>query len=197
MYLGRIISKRPIADLPEYIEVSDTFVDDGVPTLVVGKKVTAELFGPESMKVLDKRIRGEVYWTFSKFERRTDFEDDVKWFVDHTVQLADAGLQYYFVNIFTESVTFLKKFVRYVRSAKKKSVYNNGVHLFFYSGKQVIGLSLDDCEYAGISREKILSKIERNPYNKLFTASEFLTPKMSASVRNNDKLVPYIHFMLS
>ena len=111
MYLGRIISKRPIADLPEYIEVSDTFVDDGVPTLVVGKKVTAELFGPESMKVLDKRIRGEVYWTFSKFERRTDFEDDVKWFVDHTVQLADAGLQYYFVNIFTESVTFRPYFL--------------------------------------------------------------------------------------
>ena len=197
MYLGRIISKRPIADLPEYIEVSDTFVDDGVPTLVVGKKVTAELFGPESMKVLDKRIRGEVYWTFSKFERRTDFEDDVKWFVDHTVQLADAGLQYYFVNIFTESLTFLKKFIRYVRSAKTKSVYNNGVHLFFYSGKQVIGLSLDDCEYAGISKEKILSKVERNPYNHLFTASEFVTPTMSASVRNNDKLVPYIHFMLS
>ena len=196
MYLGRIISKRKIQDLPEFIEVSDKFVEDDVPTLVVGKKLAMDIFGSENLRMLDKRVRKNVFWTFSKLERRADFEDDLKAFLDHTVKEADRQLNYYFVNIFTESLTFIKKFIHYVRSAKEKSVYNNGVHLFFYSGKQVIGLSLDDCEYIGIPREKILRKIEGNRYNHVFTTTRFLTPATAPYIRNNDKLVPYIHFML-
>ena len=196
MYLGRIITKRKIQDIPEFIEVSDTFVEDGVPTLVVGKALATDLFGGENLRMLDRQVQKDVFWTFSKLERRADFEDDLKKFLDHTVQLADEGLQYYFVNVFTESYTFLKKFIRYVRGTKEKSVYNNGVHLFFYSGKQVVGLSLDDCEYIGIDREKILRKVESNPHNHLFTTTRFLTPATAPYIRNNDKLVPYIHFML-
>ena len=62
MFFGRIVCKGKPEGVPFYIEVTEKYVDDGLPTLVVGKKRSIELFGKENIKVLDRKINENVSW---------------------------------------------------------------------------------------------------------------------------------------
>ena len=195
MFLARIISKGKIQDVPFYIEVTPKYTESDVPTLVVGKKRAVELFGEENVHVLDRDITETVSWTYAKNERRVDFEEDVKKFIDNVNQKLIRNVSYYFVNIFTEKLSFIKKLIRWIYSEKPKSVYVTDNHIYIYGGKNVIGISRGDLDYAGIDSDKVIKKISSNPENDVFFDNDFLDENVRKSVRGNNIMIPYIRFI--
>ena len=195
MFFGRIISASKSIDAPFYIEIAPKYVDDGVDTLIVGKKRAVELFGKENVHVLDRKIRDNVSWTYAKNERREEYENDVKKFIDSVSKKVSSSVNYYFVNIFTEKYTFIKKMIRWIDSDSAKSVFVTDRHVYIYGGKDVIGLSLVDAEYAGIRKRKILDRIKSNPANSVFDGSDFIDENLRKFVKNSNIIVPYIHFI--
>ena len=76
MYIARIIctNRSVFDDLDKYIEVVE-FTDDiritnEIPTLIVSKKLAEKLYGKENVKVLNKTICENIFWTYSKMENR-------------------------------------------------------------------------------------------------------------------------------
>ena len=194
MFLGRIVTKGKMPDVPFFIEVTESSGDFSIPTLIIGKKRAIELFGVENVHVLDKKIQDNVYWTFAKNERRVDYEDDTKKFIDSLVKKINFGVNYYFINIFTEKLSFLKRFIKYVYNNEKKSVYVTKKHIYFYSGKNVVGLSRGDFEYIGIDSDKVVAKIKSNPQNIVFTDDE-ISPDIVKFAKSSNIIVPYLHYI--
>lgn len=195
MFLARIITTTKSLDVPFYIEVTSSFKDDGIRTLVIGKKRAVELFGVDNIHVLDRNINENVSWTYAKNERRAEYEEDLQKFVNLVTKKLISGVNYYFVNIFTEKYSFLKKLIKWVNGDSDKSVYITDNHIYIYGGKDVIGLSTADFEYAGIDSDKVVKKIKDNPNNHVFRDDDFLTQKLRNSVMNNNIVLPYIHFI--
>jgi hypothetical protein len=80
MKVGRVISDNKIK-VPENFELSDSFkeIDDSVPTLLVGWSKVKENYPKTSIR--NKKIKNNVYWTFSSLEKRGIFEKDLKTFI--------------------------------------------------------------------------------------------------------------------
>lgn len=195
MFLGRIISKNKVQDVPFFIEVTDELGDCLIPTLIIGKKRAIELFGTENIHVLDKKIKNNVFWTFAKNERRVDYEEDTKKFFENIAKKINYSVNYYFINIFTEKLSFLKKFIKYIYNNERKSVYVTKKHIYIYSGKNVIGLSLNDFDYIGIDSDKVVRKIKSNPKNIVFTEDE-ISSDIVKFAKSSNILVPYLHYMM-
>lgn len=194
MFLGRIISNSKQLDVPFFIEITDKCDNYSIPTLIIGKKRAIELFGAENIHVLDKKIQENVYWTFAKNERRVDFEEDLKNFINLLAKKIDFAVNYYFINIFTEKYTFLKKFINYIYSDELKSVYVTKKHIYIYSGKSVIGLSRYDLDYIGVDSDKVINKIKSNPKNIVFTENE-IRPDIVKFSKSNNIIVPYLYYI--
>lgn len=194
MFLGRIISNSKQLDVPFFIEITDKCDNYSIPTLIIGKKRAIELFGVENIHVLDKKIQENVYWTFAKNERRVDFEEDLKNFINLLVKKIDFSVNYYFINIFTEKYSFLKKFINYIYSDELKSVYVIKKHIYIYSGKSVIGLSRYDLDYIGVDSDKVINKIKSNPKNIVFTENE-IRPDIVKFSKSSNIIVPYLYYI--
>jgi len=194
MFLGRIVTKSKQMEVPFFIELTENPGDYSIPTLIIGKKRAVELFGAENTHVLDKKVRDNVWWTFAKNERRVDFEEDTKKFIDSISKKISRGVNYYFINIFTEKLSFLKKFIKYICNDERKSVYVTEKHIYIYGGKNVLGLSRGDFEYDGIDSNKVIEKIWLNPQNIVFTEDDL--PQNIAKFANfNNIIIPYLHYI--
>lgn len=194
MFLAQIVTKGKFENLPFFINVTDKCEDFSIPTLVIGKKRAVEIFGKDKIHVLDKHIDGCVYWTFAKNERRVDFENDVEKFKELVFCKLKNGVSYYFLNIFTEKMSFIKKFIKFIYGKDLKVVYVTDKHVYIYGGKSVIGLSLADFDYCGIDSDKVLSKIASNHSNVIIKeedikGGEFFMPGIS------NIFIPYIHYL--
>ena len=194
MFLGRIVTKNKSLDVPFFIELTEDVGDYSIPTLIIGKKRAVDLFGSENVHVLDKKIQENVWWTFAKNERRVDFEEDTKKFVDSIVKNINRDLKYYFINIFTEKLSFLKKFINYIYNNERKSVYVTEKHIYIYGGKNVLGLSRGDFEYAGIDSNKVVNKILSNPKNIVFCDDD-VTQNIAKFSKSNNIIIPYLHYV--
>ena len=78
-YIGRIITNSKTVDTLDYVEVTNNKcdLDFSIPTLIIGKKNAIDLFGEEKIKVLDRKIKENVYWTYGKTEKRNVYEEDL------------------------------------------------------------------------------------------------------------------------
>ena len=87
-YIGRIITTGKIDGVSEFIDVTkdtSSVVDNDtkIPTLIIGYKKAQEICG--SLKTRDRQIGKNLYWTFSKRERRVDYEPDLELSISVTV----------------------------------------------------------------------------------------------------------------
>lgn len=194
MFLGRIVTKGTVENMPFFIEITDEVGDFSIPTLIIGKNRAIELFGKEKVHVLDRNIQENVSWTYAKNEKRVVFEEDVENFKQSVLKRVNSDVNYYFLNIFTEKLSFIKKFIKYMYESERKSVFVTSKHIYIYGGKSVIGLSLADFDYAGIDSDKILKKIKSNPENIVFTEDD-LPENAVIVVKSNNIIIPYIHYM--
>lgn len=190
MFLARIISSSKTLEVPSYIEVTTKYKEDSVPTLIIGKKRAIDIFGQENVHVIDRTLSENVTWIYAKNERRADFESGLQNFKDSIEKKLNYSVKYYFVNIFIEKLSFLKKVLKWIDSETPKSVYATENHIYVYGGKDVIGFSLSDFKYIGIPAEKIIGRIASNPLNVFIKDSEIIESYSS----KNKIIIPYIHF---
>ncbi len=190
MFLARIISSSKTLEVPPYIEVTTKYKEEAIPTLIIGKKRAVDLFGQENVHVIDRTLTENVTWIYAKNERRADFEEGLQKFKTDVEKRLSHSVKYYFVNIFTEKLSFLKKVLKWINSEVAKSVYVTENHIYIYGGKDVIGFSLSDFKYIGISTDKVIGRIAANTFNIFVKDSE-----LAAEYSSKNKIViPYIHF---
>lgn len=137
-----------------------------LPTLVVGWSNMKSMF-PDATTT-DKSYGG-IRWTFTKTERRCDYEEDIADFYRSSLKACLESVRYVYVDIVGYSLSRIKKAVSFARNDRDKTVFltKGSSFMFVYSEKYntVFGLSLTLCEYLGIPRRKVIA---------LFKGSKFV-----------------------
>lgn len=198
MFLGRIITKSKNIDTIEFVDVTsdkELAKNPSIPTLVIGKKNIEDIAGKENVHYLNKKVSDNLYWTFAKTEQRNEYERDLKAFNKMLLNQLTNSVVYKYLNIFTEPLSKIKRFITFIEHGGQKIVYISSNMLYIYSKKTVYGVSLSDLNYAGIKRNKVLAKIKQNPNNTIIVNDYFLTKNIKRAINGNKMLVPYVFFL--
>jgi hypothetical protein len=189
--LGYIITDRKLKNIDGFVEqVNDiSLADSTKPILIIGWKNAKNYNGYTS--ILEKQIGENIYWTFSKSESRTDFEEDLQKFYDIIYNNILNNINYYYINIFKLKYNNIKKLYNILFSSENKNIYiSNGIVYIPYNGN-IIGLSLFILEYCGINKEKIINKIKSNPNNNIFEDNDKFVFKLNKRLGNKKYAIPY------
>lgn len=197
MFFGRVITKSKTLPLLDFVERTEEYTPSDIPTLIIGKKNAEEIFGADKIKVLDKKIADNVYWTFAKNERRVDFEKDFNDFENFVVEKIEKGVEYSYFNIFTTPHKISEKFIKWLYEGKRKYIYIYNRHLYIYSpaANKIYGLSLQDTEYIGKDDEIILQKLEDNNKNIIIDNNNFIGIELKNKLKNLNIMTPYLYFL--
>ena len=109
-------------------------------------------------------------------------------------------IKYSYIDIIGYSFSRIKKLIQYINSDDKKICFvtKDSKFIFIYSEKYnvVWGLSLTLCEYIGVGKQKILSKIRKNKNNRFINNIGLISEDIRKKIgENTHYLLPtYLYF---
>jgi hypothetical protein len=191
MILGYIVTEKKLKNIDGFVEQVDdiSLADTTKPILIVGWKKAKE--HPKYSTILEKQLDENVYWTFSKSESRSDFEDDLKNFYNIIYNNILNNISYYYINIYKLKYSNLKKLYNIILISRKvKNIYLSKSLLYIPYESTILGLSLSVLEYCGIPTDKVLNKIKSKGINIIEDNGKFIF-KLSKQLGNNKYAIPY------
>ena len=101
-FIANIITKGKL-EISSYFNIVSNMdnIDITLPTLIVGWKETKCLF-PEQ-NILENRINDNIFWTFSKREKRYQYEKDLETFINLVISNLNKEINYHFFNFILSS----------------------------------------------------------------------------------------------
>jgi hypothetical protein len=198
MYLGNIVSETPINVDGLFFKtdnINDIIV--GIPTLVIGWDFTKRLFSNKyKLSILEKSISKDLFWTFTKKERRVDFEIDFKTFVGKTILTADKVIPYTFVNLMTTNMSEIKFLIQKLVSTDISHIYiKNNSFIYIFNENNVYGIDFNTIDFMNIDRKKVYRILFSNK-NEVFFNTDFLSKDIKLNIpTNNNKIIPYLNYL--
>lgn len=192
--IGYIVSQHNINMKFDYVKVvkdiSETEKDK--PCLIIGLS-EAKKFASDNFSILNKKLSDNVFWTYWKTEKRSDYEQDVKKFYQYALDNYINKVKYVYLNVLTINYNILKRLIRYVNNDEKKYIYMCGNMIYLQCDKQnIVGISMEMCDFCGLQRKKIISKIKANKNNLIVEDIKRLSKRMQTLLQHKQYAVPYI-----
>lgn len=163
---------------------------EGIPTLIIGMDTAKEVL--PNFSILN-RLNGDVWWTFSKRERRGDNIEDIRKFKEKVLKRHLSKVKYEYVNFACYPLGKLKKFIRYLNGNDKKLclLTKDSRFVFIYSERYntVWGLSLSLCDYIGICRKKVVKRIRWNKNNRFMNGISFADGDIRKIIADDTHLI--------
>lgn len=164
-YIANIVTKGKISlDMGDTINVCRSMEEavPSIPTLIVGYRTAKKVIVGFNMADKDYPSQG-MYWTFSKNERKSDYDVDILRFCDMAVRKITDSIEYHYINPYQTGYNEIKDILQFIKSGEDKLMMfdENHNNLFIYRHKRnmIYGISIGSCEYAGVSRDKIAKRI--------------------------------------
>ena len=75
-YLGRVITNGRKINTIDFVDKTSKYdsIDTSIPTLIIGKALAEKIYGKDKIHILTKKIEDNVFWTYSKTEKRQKYE---------------------------------------------------------------------------------------------------------------------------
>lgn len=139
-----------------------------IPTIIIGYNLAKTMI--QNFSILEKCYPEQnLYWTFSKYEKKGDYNLDIENFYNIATHKLIDGIKYQYVNIYQIKYNKIKNIINFINNEQHKLILYDGKkeNFFIYNKKQKIiyGISLNTCEYVGIPKDKIIKKINENKKN--------------------------------
>jgi len=113
MYIGNIVSQVDIKVNKLFNLTSDiNNIIPELPTLIIGWEFTKSIYGENKPSILDKEITESLWWTFTRKERRVDYEEDYKLFIEKCIEYVSNKILYEFLNILTGRKSLIKELIK-------------------------------------------------------------------------------------
>lgn len=188
-YIGNIVTKYKIEVFSDFINVTENLSDAdlSLPTLIVGWEATKSYF-PDA-DILSMKVRDNIYWTHSPKFRMSKFEVDYKLFKNIVIKELLKKIEYKYFSILTYSCEDIKKVLRFLKS-RKVTIFQHKNMMYGLIGTKVIGFSLNDAEYIGINKSKVIKFLENC---NIIQSNDFLSDKDKRTFYGNNIVVPYLY----
>jgi hypothetical protein len=189
-YIANIVTKSKKYKFNDFINVVESLedADTSVPTIVVGTELAKSCFG-DNLNHIVRKIDENMFWTYSVTEKRTANENDIENFKKYIIKNLKKKIDYRFFNVLTiGKCSVVRKMFRIMMKHPDTSIFFTDRMFYISYDNTVIGVSIDECEYLGIRKEKIIRKLQR--YFKNITSIEHLSQKLDINFfENNDILL--------
>lgn len=194
-YIANIITKGKI-DISVFFNVVDDInnVDLSIPTLIVGWNDVKRLF--PNQNILNHDITDTISWTFSKREKRYQYEKDIERFTTKVMNCVNQDVNYRFFNYLLATQTKRDNFIKYVQKGNC-SLYHTPRFLYLYNGvdKITIGISLMDLTYAGIKPNDFIAFLNVNRNNIVYDKLKSGDYETFSLVKDNTKIIAYLNYL--
>lgn len=180
-------------DLIDVLPFSEYIEDTTTPTLLIGKNNSEETIGKEKIKVLNKEINKNLFWTYSKVEKRSEFEKDVLGFYQNIFKTILKTVTYRNIDLYNTTYQEIKQVLNMLYNGEDLYTYITDKHLYIYDGNEVVGISLDEAEFIGVNKEKIKDKLKKNKNNKLIFNDFFIKNNVKKYLNDNKFVIPYLY----
>lgn len=194
MFLGNIITEENL-ESNKLFNIVDNFDDMilGIPTLIVGWNLTKKLFEDRKLSILEKQIEKDINWTFSKKEKRVDFEQDYDNFIKNSFKTLNDKTPYVYVNILTTNIKVIKYVLEKIKSKEICYIYiHNNSFIYLSDGESVFGFDMNMLDFINIERKKLYKLFYSNLNNIVFFTNDFMEKHLRQNVMDNVKLIPHI-----
>lgn len=195
IYLANIITKTNIK-VSSFFNITSDFnsVDKNIPTLIIGWKETKEIF--PNQNILDNKIDGNIYWTFSKREKRYKYESDLKYFLEQVLIFLNKNVNYHFFNYLLSTENKKNNFINYINKGNC-SIYKNSRFIYIYNfiDKITLGISLKDLYYIGINIKDFIDNLNTNKNNIICENINFIDEESFFFIKDNIKSVAYLNYL--
>lgn len=166
----------------------------GIPTLVIGLENAKEYIN--GFSIINKQY-GDIWWTFTKTERRCEYEDDILSFYKFAILNEMKKTKYIYVDIIKFKLSNIKKIIKFLGDDTKKYIFltRNSNFMFVYSEQYntVFGISLELCEYLGYNKQRIYRLLRNREY---IHDTKFITPEIRKVIGfNTHYILPLYTFL--
>ena len=198
-YIGRIITTAKIDDVPELVEVTNDSSsisgdDVKIPTLIIGYKNAVKLCG--KIKITEKKVRNNLYWTFSKRERRSDYISDLTDFYEEVSRFVMSCCKYEYIDPITWSEETKDNFVKMMSGERRKIVYSTDTMYYIYSPNagKTYGMSKTVMKYLGFPDNYFEAHSgEKFPSTTIVSENDFLEMRMA----KNKFIQPLLYYLVT
>ncbi len=193
MKIANILTTHKI-EAPEEFNIvkSETDLIDGIPTLYVGFDYVDKHF--PNFDISNRCLGGNKYWSFKRTEKRDDFEETLRWFINKAYHLyVDKAIYLYVDPINYRGKTF-RKIIRKILSTKNKITFLIDDMAYIYGDDYIFGVNFKVLSFMGVNGDKIKQKIKSISTVFLEGSDILIEYKKSISILNNKlKYIPILY----
>ena len=192
--LGYIVCDKPLKRMNlclKVIGLSD-FKDRDItmPTLIVGWENAKLLLG-EKFNILENKVNDTLYWCFYKNEKRTIYDRVMNEFIRNIVLNLHKQIPYKSINIFRLDKSDVKNLLKSFYEIEQ-TVFISDKTIYVYNKKLIYGISLEELEYFGIRKERIINILMKFDKTKVFFDEKQLDYTVRYMFKDFKYLFPYL-----
>ena len=168
-YIGNIVVSSPNLKIDSLFNRCLS-IDDAIselPTLIVGLENARSNI--KDFSILYKKYnKDNLWWTFSKSERRSIYDSDMEEFYKFCIQRLLQDLQYTFLDVVNMKYSTLKRLLTFVNGAYVKQYFiDNEKFIFIKYNSRFFGISLNTLAFYGIDKSSVIGRFKKNNQNRL------------------------------
>ena len=190
--LGYIVTKNKLENVLSCIKIVSSYrsiEDKSKPILIIGLEEAKK--HASSFSILEKRLGENLFWTFGKREKRTDYEKDIEKFQEFVLKCALNEIKYFYLNVLTIKYEKIKKLLRIIRNNDLKIFYVDKKMIYMFYNDYILGLSVDIIEYLGVKKRKVLDMIRKKENNRVFYNDFQFNYKIKKIIETKKYITPY------
>lgn len=197
MHIGVIVSDDQKIVGSVFIKVVSPkdYKDDGSYTLFVGKNTVSEILPDYNIRYLDKQIDDRHFWTFSRYEKRNIFEEDIDSFKRYVFEKVFKQVKYKPIEVLQNDLSDTKALILSLSDENKKYAYVDDRAIYVYYNGTIYGLSFDEMEYIGLSRERTILFLKKYKNITFIFNDGFITNGEKTILGSECKYIPYLYFI--
>jgi len=194
MVIGNIITSENI-DIKNYNIINNIdLINNDLPTIIIGWNETKNIVTDKPISILHKKINDNLYWTFTKKERKVDYEKDIINFESICLKFIESKIKYIYVDVLHSSKRKIRKILNKIKVFKTIVTYiNNKNMLYIFGDNLIFGIDLNICEFIGVKKNKIINKVN-SISNVTLRQNEIFNICKDLIKNNREKLIPYIYY---
>jgi hypothetical protein len=157
--VGNIITKESITGIPNNFDIYETIPTTDTPNLIIGWELTKTLC-PEA-SILRKKIKDNLYWTFSPTEKRSVFENDLKKYIDKSYKDYIKNIKFYNIDPIIYKINTIDELLGKLSivAGGFTYLYVNKV-VYVYHNFIIYSIDLELLDFIGFDRKIILSSLK-------------------------------------
>jgi hypothetical protein len=192
--VGNIVTNNGITGIPngfnilsieEYLKIKD----NTLPTLIIGWEET-KINIPEA-SILRKKIKDNLYWTFSTTEKRTIFEEDLKSFIKKTYEDYVKEIKFFNIDPVIYKINTTEELITKIKNVAGgfAYLYLNKV-VYIYHNSIIFSIDLEQLDFIGFDREIIISTLKES--------TKFFEENLEKNFKNELKYltIKYLPYLL-